>query len=72
MYHQGVPSFEYIRKALRICRMKDLWFIFVPKYVEEILRDKGIDVGDSVMWDVEKIEDNAVTVRVTFSKRLRK
>lgn len=52
--------------------MKDLWFIFVPKYVEEILRDKGIDVGDSVMWDVEKIEDNAVTVRVTFSKRLRK
>ncbi|MEM2863522.1 MAG: hypothetical protein QXW20_08445 [Ignisphaera sp.] len=44
----------------------------MPKYVEEILRDKGIDVGDSVMWDVEKIEDNAVTVRVTFSKRLRK
>ncbi|MEM4815837.1 MAG: hypothetical protein QXR23_08885 [Ignisphaera sp.] len=63
---------EPAKKTLKICRMRDLWFIFVPKFVERILRDKGIDVGDQVTWDIERVEDSAVTVRVTFSKRLRK
>ena len=46
----------------RISRMKDMWYIFVPKVVQEKLREIGIEHGSLVLWKEIRAEDNSVVL----------
>ncbi|MEM1842812.1 MAG: hypothetical protein QXL19_10595 [Ignisphaera sp.] len=71
-----VQKLEYIdlldlprKKQVKICRIKDMWYIFIPKFIEYMLLRKGIDIGDIGVWEIEDITDNELICRVTFRKR---
>ncbi|MEM1523184.1 MAG: hypothetical protein QXU69_09160 [Thermofilaceae archaeon] len=56
------------RKKVKICHVKDMWYLFVPKFVERLLRERGIGVGDAAIWELESATDGEVVARVVFRK----
>ncbi|MEM2388628.1 MAG: hypothetical protein QW215_00135 [Ignisphaera sp.] len=58
-------------KTQKICRIKDLWYIFIPKQIMRMLIKNGYDYGDRVIWTNTRIENGNVVAEVIFTKRNR-
>lgn len=56
------------RRTVKICHVKDMWYVFVPKFVERLLAERNISVGDRAVWEVESVDSNKIVCRITFSK----
>ncbi|MEM2389061.1 MAG: hypothetical protein QW215_02365 [Ignisphaera sp.] len=57
------------RKRVKICHVKDMWYIFIPKFIEYMLLRKGIGVGDECVWEIVHETDDELIARVVFRKR---
>ncbi|MEM4744933.1 MAG: hypothetical protein QXX52_08165, partial [Ignisphaera sp.] len=57
------------KRKVKICHVKDMWYIFIPKFIEYMLLKKRISVGDEAVWEIERETDNELIARVTFRRK---
>ncbi len=46
----------------RISKMKDMWYLFIPKPVQQKLRELGVDHGNMVLWKEIRDADSSVVL----------
>ena len=49
-------------QVTKISRMKDQWYVFIPKAIQQKLQDMGIQQGSLVLWKEVKEEGNTVRI----------
>jgi len=51
-----------IVQVTKISQMKDQWYIFIPKPIQQKLQEIGVQRGNPVLWKEVKEEGNTVRI----------
>ncbi|MEM4744896.1 MAG: hypothetical protein QXE70_10255 [Ignisphaera sp.] len=57
------------RKKVRICRLGNMLYVFIPKFIEKHLMEKNIIVGDVAVWEIDSIDNDKIVCRIQFIKK---